>query len=442
MKKAALAALLLVLVPLQAQALDTEELLGLVAMPLAVAAASEVTGTPVSELSHFVATLNRANVPPTQVVQVVRYAPAALVIEDQQPAFIEYVDTQVDQGIVGNQLVTVIEDRYETYDLEPQFLTFDEPATTYVVREDYIPQVVVTRLAEVRPSYVVGDTNDLLALAAMPLAVAAVADITGVPFSDLSSLVASLNAARMPPMQVVEVLRYSPVVMVDPYERPRFVEFVNTQVVSGVTGPRLIEVIDDRFVTYDVDPSFEALQPAQIVEVVEDRDDFFPAVVTSRVAAVRAHPHGGPPGQLKKELGLQTGAEVVHGTPRGKASRVVVSSNRGSDERRVVREQRKPVERVATSREPARKREITRSKPRVEQRPRVERQRSERPKVERQRVERAQQPRVERAQRPRVERAQRVVQPRNVDRGHGNAGGGKSHGSGNAQGKGKGKGKG
>ena len=30
---------------------------------------------------------------------------------------------------------------------------------------------------------------------------------------------------------------------------------------------------------------------------------------------VRAHgnPHGGPPGQIKKQLGLQTGAEVVHG---------------------------------------------------------------------------------------------------------------------------------
>jgi len=28
--------------------------------------------------------------------------------------------------------------------------------------------------------------------------------------------------------------------------------------------------------------------------------------------AHRAHPHGGPPGQLKKQFGLKTGAEVVH----------------------------------------------------------------------------------------------------------------------------------
>ena len=42
-------------------------------------------------------------------------------------------------------------------------------------------------------------------------------------------------------------------------------------------------------------------------------------IVTTRIAETRAHPHGGPPGQLKKELGLQTGAEVVHGTHPGRA---------------------------------------------------------------------------------------------------------------------------
>jgi hypothetical protein len=343
MKKAAFAALLLVLVPLQARALETNELLGLVAMPLAVAAASEVTGVPVDELSRFVSTLNRAQVPPTQIVQVVRYAPAALVIEDQQPAFIEYVDTQVDQGVTGTRLVTVIEDRYRTYELEPdlQFVPYEEPATTYVVREDYIPDVVVTRVAEARPTYVVGDTNDLLALAAMPLAVAAVADITGIPFGDLSSLVSSLNAARMPPLQVVEVLRYSPVVLVDDYERPRFVQYVNTQVVGGVTGSRLINVIEDRYRTYEVTPRFNTIEVREVVNVV-DRDDFFPAAVTSRVAEVRAHPHGGPPGQLKKERGLQTGAEVVHRAVPRTASRERVAAPRTDrdDDRRVARTRR------------------------------------------------------------------------------------------------------
>lgn len=404
MKKAPLIALLLVaLVPLQAKAFDTEELLGLVAMPLAVAAASEVTGVPVGELSRFVTTLNRAQVPPTQIVQVVRYAPAALVIEEQQPRFVEYVDYEVGRGVTGTQLVTVIEERYRTYDLEPQFYTFDEPATTYVVRDDYIPQTVVTRVAQFQPAYVVGDTNDLLALAAMPLAVAAVADITGIPFGELSSLVSSLNAARVPPLQFVEVLRYSPVVMVDQYERPRFVQFVNTQVVSGVTGPRLIDVIDDRLRTYDVTPQFD--------RVVVREDDFFPAVVTSRVAEVRAHPHGGPPGQLKKERGLQTGAEVVHGTTRRDVRPV-----------RVERETRSPAPQVtrqrATRSERRTAREVKRvERPRIDKQPRVDRQ----PKVERQRIE---QPKPDRSQR-------------------GHAGGqGQGHGKNEGQGKGKGKGKG
>lgn len=414
MKKAALAALLFVLVPLQAGALETSELLGLVAMPLAVAAASEVTGVPAGELSQFVATLNRANVPATQVVQVVRYAPAALVIEDQQPAFVEYVDTQVDQGIVGTQLVTVIENRYRTYDLEPQFITLEEPATTYVVRDDYIPDLVVTRVAQVQPKYMVGDTNDLLALAAMPLAVAAVADITGIPFGDLSSLVSSLNAARMPPLQVVEVLRYSPVVLVDQYERPRFLQFVNTQVVSGVTGTRLINVIDDRFRTYDVTPQFDR------VNVVDD-DDFFPRTVTTRVAEVRAHPHGGPPGQLKKELGVQTGAEVVHGAAKRTAQtrdRVAVRNDR-DDDRKAVRKRAENSERRVTRRADAPRRVVQERPKKV----RVERVSPNEGKRE-----------VTRVERPRPER----VKAERQNRGGGNSDKGNGKGNGNGKGKGKG----
>jgi hypothetical protein len=419
MRKAALFALLLVLVPAQAQALETDELLGLVAMPIAVAAASEVAGVPAGDLSHFVATLNRAQVPPTQVVQVVRYAPAALVIPDQQPAFIQYVDTQVEQGVIGAPLVTVIEDRYRTYDLDPQFLVYEEPATTYVVRDDYIPDVVVTRVAQVQPAYVVGDTNDLLALAAMPLAVAAVANVTGIPANDLASLVMSLNAARTPPVQVVEVLRYSPVVLVDPYERPRFVQFVNTHVVQGVTAPRLVTVIEDRYRTYDVEPRFDRID--RVVNVVDDRD-FFPPVVTTRVAEVRAHPHGGPPGQLKKELGLQTGAEVVHETPRVASRDSVVRTTRMQDDRRsvraprsesprVVRERPKRSERVTSSPGSSRERKIRR----VEQ-PRVERQRVATPKTDR--------------QQPRVDRGRGGSDDRGGGKGRGHGGGGKGNGKG------------
>ena len=190
MKHVALAALLL-LVPLQAAALDTEELLGLVAMPLAVAAVSNVTGVPVEDLSNLVASLNRADVPPTQVVQVVRYAPVALVVQTSQPSFVQFVDQQVDSGIRGTQLVTVIDQRLRTYDITPQIMTLTEPAPVFVTSERFL----VTR----------------------------------------------------PPV------------------------VVNT--------PR----------------------------VVTDRRTVEPA---------RAHPHGGPPGQIKKQIGVQTGAEVVHSASR------------------------------------------------------------------------------------------------------------------------------
>jgi hypothetical protein len=417
MKKAALAALLLVLVPLQARALETNELLGLVAMPLAVAAASEATGVPASELSHFVATLNRAQVPPTQVVQVVRYAPAALVIEDQQPTFIEYVDTRVDDGVTGSQLVTAIEDRYRTYELDPQFYSYEEPATTYVVRDDFIPDLVVTRVSQVQPAYVVNDTNDLLALAAMPLAVAAVADLTGVPFGDLTSFVSTLNAARVPPVQMVEVLRYTPVVFIDATERPQFVQYVRTRYDDGISGLRLVNVIEDRYRTYDIDPQFGSTE-------VFDDDRLIPAVVTTRVAEARAHPHGGPPGQLKKQLGLQTGAEVVHGAARGSAS--VARKARAHDDRRVTRRVRSDDERRVT-----RKAKPERAERRVVSTPRTERRVEQ--VVPQREVRQPREPRQ-----PRVEKQHR---------GRGNSdGGGQAHGNsghgGGGKGNGKGKGKG
>jgi hypothetical protein len=312
MKHVAIAALLL-LVPLHASALDIDDLLGVVAMPLAVAAVSEVTGVPAGELSSLVASLNRADVPPQQFVQVVRYAPAALVVE-QQPTFVQYVDEQVNQGVVGSQLVTVIDQRLRTYDVTPQFVTLTEPATTFVVSDNYIPPAVITRVTTLRPvatQPVIGDANDLLALIAMPLAVNAVSQLTGMPMNDLSALVASLNQANVPPMQVIEVVRYAPAALVYEDEGPQFVRFVQTQVADGVTGPRLTDVVFNRLRTYDVTPQTSGSR----VVVVDD--NFVPAAVRTRVAQRRDHPHGGPPGQIKKQIGVQTGAEVVHGTDRG-----------------------------------------------------------------------------------------------------------------------------
>jgi hypothetical protein len=203
---------------------------------------------------------------------------------------------------------------------------------TVVERREILPQVVVTRFQPVG--------FDPLALIAMPLAVAAVADLVDVPQSDLMQFVASLNQAMVPAPQFVEVVRYSPVVLLDQTARPQFIRFVDMEVDRGVIGRPLAFAIADRF---------DAFQPVDIdvfeprPRVIVERDEILPPVVVRRVA--RAHPHGGPPGQLKKELGLQTGAEVVHdtrrsGTRSGRTLRVVEDRDDGRRQarRRVTQE--------------------------------------------------------------------------------------------------------
>jgi hypothetical protein len=161
------------------------------------------------------------------------------------------------------------------------------------------------------------DVTDLLSTIAMPLAVAAVADITGVPQDQLANFVTALNTANVPPAQVIEVVRYVPVVLVD--DGPTFVQFVQDQTTQGVTGSALVPVIIQRLQPYypstQITVTAPPLSPNPAPIVVDER--YIPPIVVTRVAEVRKHPHGGPPGQLKKQQGLQTGAEVVHGKKPG-----------------------------------------------------------------------------------------------------------------------------
>jgi len=169
------------------------------------------------------------------------------------------------------------------------------------------------------------DTEDILALVAMPLAVAAVSEMTDVPANQLVDVVTLLNDAEVPPAQFVEVVRYVPVALVTPVEGPTFVEYVRAREQEGVRGTQLVNVIEERFRLIDVPVDLDVVAP-RVVEM--DRDKFIPEIVRTRVAearTVKAHPHGGPPGQLKKTLGVQTGAEVVH----GEQPRVVVAKPRG-----------------------------------------------------------------------------------------------------------------
>lgn len=161
-------------------------------------------------------------------------------------------------------------------------------------------------------------TDELLALVAMPLAVAAVSEIAGVPERELFDLVAMLNNADVPPVQFIEVIRYVPVALVVENEQPDFVPFVRTQFDAGVRGTALVTVIEQRLRT--IEPTIVIAQPATRTIIVDDT--FIPPLVQTRVTKVRkAHPHGGPPGQLKKVLGVQTGAEVVHADKRDKGDK-------------------------------------------------------------------------------------------------------------------------
>lgn len=160
------------------------------------------------------------------------------------------------------------------------------------------------------------ENEDLLALVAMPLAVAAVSEVTDVPMNDLIDVVTLLNDANVPPVQFVEVVRYAPVALVVDTE-PDFDDVLRAQIAQGIQGPALVTVIEQHYVTVglrDVD-----LDAPRVVTVVDEK--FIPEVVTTRIAEVKAHPHGGPPGQLKKAAGVQTGAEIVHGK-RGKAPKI------------------------------------------------------------------------------------------------------------------------
>lgn len=308
--------LLIALIPARAWAFSSDDLLATIAMPLAVAAVSDVNGVPSDGLSDLVVALNEANVPPTRFVEVIRYVPVVFVDQNGQP-FVQYVREQTVQGVRGDALATSLVDRLQTrYDVTPA-LAFNGPATTYVVQDDYIPQTVVTRMSTV--SY----NSDPLSYIAMPLAVAAISNITGVPTDELANLVAALNQANMPPVQMVEVLRYAPAALVIDNGQP-FVQYVQLQTSRGIVGTALVPVLVDELRTYyppqtQITVSAPAYQPTYVTAFNDQ--DYVPPVVTTRVEEFRTHPHGGPPGQLKKQLGYQTGAEVVHGSKPGKAYR-------------------------------------------------------------------------------------------------------------------------
>jgi hypothetical protein len=311
MKKFGLVLLLLTLfVPVKASALQADDLVAVAAMPLAVAAVSELTDVPANELMDLVATMNQAQVPAPQVIEVVRYAPVALV--DTEEPFVPYITSKVNEGVTGQELALVMEDRIERYEGAESIDVVHAPRVVVVDRNFY-PEVVVTRFQPV--------VVDPLALVAMPLAVAAVSRIADVPSDELISMISLLNQARVPPAQFVEIVRYSPVALVD--EDPQFLTYVTTQVSDGRRGMTLARLIEDRYETLGI----------REIDVVAPPAEVFVAPVAVTRVAVTSH----APGQVKKQLGLQTGAEVVHGSHPGRGKTVRVAKAERSKPRKVER---------------------------------------------------------------------------------------------------------
>lgn len=176
--------------------------------------------------------------------------------------------------------------------------------------------VFVFLIAALPPTSFAMTNDDLLALVALPLAVAAVADVPEVPHAHLADFVTLLNRAAVPPVQLVEAVRYVPVALVSDAGDPQFVPYLRTRYDEGLRGDSFVQIIEQRYVTYGL-PQVNLMVTAPRLQEYELRL-IIPDVVRTRIVERRAHPHGGPPGQLKKEFGLQTGAEVVHGSKPGR----------------------------------------------------------------------------------------------------------------------------
>jgi hypothetical protein len=182
------------------------------------------------------------------------------------------------------------------------------------------------------------ETNELLSLVAMPLAVAAVSEVTDIPMNDLMDVVTLLNDAAVPPAQFIEVVRYVPVALVVDDGQSDFVEYVRLREQEGLRGVALVTSIEQKLRTYDL-PDVEVDQTPVRTTAYNTTTDFVPVVVRTRLTERASHPHGGPPGQLKKERGLQTGAEVVHDRDRSRAPATTVRvaprvTDRSDDDRK------------------------------------------------------------------------------------------------------------
>lgn len=127
--------------------------LTLVEMPLAVVDVYDL-GVPYDRVSSLVVELNLGDVPPVQFVELMRYAPAALVINGGyygQPDFVQYVRTQRIDGLTGYPFVQTVSQQLQVYGVTPRI---DYGSPYYGNQTYYAPQVAQNYVAPVDPAFV------------------------------------------------------------------------------------------------------------------------------------------------------------------------------------------------------------------------------------------------------------------------------------------------
>ncbi|MGH7486922.1 MAG: hypothetical protein ACREMY_15175 [bacterium] len=113
----------------------------LVEMPIAVANVCDL-GIPYDRVASFSVELNLGRVGPVQFVELMRYAPAALVVNGDyygQPDFVDFVRARRVGGINGYSLVVALDHQLRYYDVTPQI---DLAPPVYASQPYYAPQVV------------------------------------------------------------------------------------------------------------------------------------------------------------------------------------------------------------------------------------------------------------------------------------------------------------
>ncbi|HXA16733.1 MAG TPA: hypothetical protein VN380_07070 [Thermoanaerobaculia bacterium] len=127
--------------------------LTLVEMPLAVADVYDL-GVPYDRVNGLVVELNLGDVAPLQFVELMRYAPAALVINGDyygQPDFVQYVRRQRADGLTGYLLVQNVGRQLQVYGVAPQI---DYGPPLYGNQTYYAPQTVQYYVPPLNAAYV------------------------------------------------------------------------------------------------------------------------------------------------------------------------------------------------------------------------------------------------------------------------------------------------